>query len=580
MALALRWLAFGVSALTTAFATWLFVLLARADGWELLDSLRLILSSLCVFWLTWGTMGGLLGLLPASRRRAQPMQPTTNARTALLMPIYHEDPPSTFARVAAMSARLVALGGHQNIDIFILSDSQSLDAAAEEAVWFERLLTDAPAREQIFYRRRSKNSGRKAGNIEDFIRNSGGAYEFALVLDADSLMEAEAILEMIARIEAKPELGLLQTLPLIVHARSIFGRALQFSAALYTPVYARGTALLQGREGPYWGHNAIFRVGAFAQSCGLPQLQGKPPFGGAVLSHDYVEAALLARAGYDVQLDTSIAGSFEEGPDNIVDFAKRDQRWCQGNLQHSRVLLAPSFRLWNRITLLQGIFTYLMPPIWLVLLVVSIASADMAKTSRFTQAPGWAGWVLISFVIGVLVLPKLLIGLGHILSGEAGGLRSSALLLLSVVAEIALSTLTAPIVLMFQVRAVGRVLFGFDGGWPPSNRADGLLSLSQAWTSSWWIACCGGAGLAAVTAAGPALVVWSLPVALPMIAAPLIIAFTSLHARSLDGLWQVGAKRQSPVLTEWQEIHDRWAGQQVDLEPAFVHSEESINVLG
>ena len=124
--------------------------------------------------------------------------------------------------------------------------------------------TDAPAREQIFYRRRSKNSGRKAGNIEDFIRNSGGAYEFALVLDADSLMEAEAILEMIARIEAKPELGLLQTLPLIVHARSIFGRALQFSAALYTPVYARGTALLQGREGPYWGHNAIFRVGAFA----------------------------------------------------------------------------------------------------------------------------------------------------------------------------------------------------------------------------------------------------------------------------------------------------------------------------
>ena len=267
-------------------------------------------------------------------------------------------------------------------------------------------------------------------------------------------------------------------------------------------------------------------------------------------------------------------------PDNIVDFAKRDQRWCQGNLQHSRVLLAPSFRLWNRITLLQGIFTYLMPPIWLVLLVVSIASADMAKTSRFTQAPGWAGWVLISFVIGVLVLPKLLIGLGHILSGEAGGLRSSALLLLSVVAEIALSTLTAPIVLMFQVRAVVRVLFGFDGGWPPSNRADGLLSLSQAWTSSWWIACCGGAGLAAVTAAGPALVVWSLPVALPMIAAPLIIAFTSLHARSLDGLWQVGAKRQSPVLTEWQEIHDRWAGQQVDLEPAFVHSEESINVLG
>ena len=579
-ALALRWFAFGVSALTTAFATWLFVLLARADGWTPFDSIRLILSSLCVFWLTWGTMGGLLGLLPASRRRTAPLRPATDARTALLMPIYHEDPPSTFARVAAMSARLWALGAHKNIDIFILSDSQSLEAASREALWFERLLTDSPAREQIFYRRRSKNSGRKAGNIEDFIRQSGGAYEFALVLDADSLMEAEAILEMIARIEQKPELGLLQTLPLIVHARSIFGRALQFSAALYTPVYARGTALLQGREGPYWGHNAIFRVHAFAQSCGLPQLQGKPPFGGPVLSHDYVEAALLARAGYDVQLDTSIAGSFEEGPDNILDFAKRDQRWCQGNLQHSRVLLAPSFRLWNRITLLQGIFTYLMPPIWLVLLVVSIASADMARNSRATQAPAWAGWVLIAFVAAILILPKLLIGLGHILSGEAGGLKASVLLLLSVVAEIALSTLTAPIVLMFQVRAVLRVLFGFDGGWPPSNRADGLLRLSQAWASSWWIACCGGAGLAAVTAAGPTLAVWSLPVALPMIAAPLIIAVTSMHARTLEGMWQIGAARQSPVLAEWQDIHDRWTGQRGDLEPEFGRAEETMNVLG
>jgi membrane glycosyltransferase len=323
-------------------------------------------------------------------------------------------------------------------------------------------------------------------------------------------------------------------------------------------------------------------VRAFAQSCGLPELQGKPPFGGPVLSHDYVEAALLARAGYEVQLDTAIDGSFEEGPDNIVDFAKRDQRWCQGNLQHSRVLLAPSFRLWNRITLLQGIFTYLMPPIWLVLLVVSIASADMAKPSRATPAPGWAGWVLIGFVAAILILPKLLIGLGHMLSGAAGGLKGSALLLLSVVAEIALSTLTAPIVLMFQVRAVLRVLFGFDGGWPPSNRADGVLSLSQAWTSSWWIACCGGAGLAAVTLAGPALAVWSLPVALPMIVSPLIIAITSLPSRTLDILWQVGPETTaSPVLAEWQEIHDRWAnGPHLELESELARSEEAVNVLG
>jgi membrane glycosyltransferase len=513
------------------------------------------------------------------RRDGEARVPATvpKGRTAILMPVYQEDPPSTFARVAAMSARLTALDAHEAFDLFILSDSQSLEAATRETLWFETLLADCAAREQIFYRRRPNNVGRKAGNVQDFITHSGAAYDYALVLDADSLMEADAILEMVARMDATPDLGLLQTLPAIVHARSIFGRALQFSADLYTPVYARGIALLQGREGPYWGHNAIFRVTAFAASCGLPELSGKPPFGGHVLSHDYVEAALLARAGYEVRLDTAIAGSYEEGPDNIVDFAKRDQRWCQGNLQHSRVLLAPALRPWNRITLLQGIFNYLMPPVWLVLLIVSIAAADMARVS-FVVGPGifwpqiefetvrnsgpdWAGWLLIGVVAGILILPKLLIALSAILTGRAGGPWRSLILLLSVVAEIVLSTITAPIVLMFQVRAVLRVLLGTDGGWPASNRADGTLSVARATQSSWWISCSGGTGLAVVTMAAPGFAVWSLPVALPMIVAPLIIAATSHAWAPLSKLWRIPAEVEpSPALREWQQIHDRWTG--------------------
>jgi membrane glycosyltransferase len=579
MALTLRWFAFAVSATTCLFGAWLFALLARADGWTSLDGVRLVLSTLCLFWLTWGTMGGVLGLLPPRSARTRPApSPSGASRTAVLMPIYHEDPPSTFARVAAMSARLSALGAHEAIDIFILSDSQSLDSAARETLWFERLLADCAAREQIFYRRRPKNTGRKAGNIEDFIRRSGAAYDFALVLDADSLMEAETILEMVARMESAPALGLLQSLPLIVHSRSAFGRALQFSARLYSPVYARGVARLQGREGPYWGHNAIFRVGAFAQSCGLPELSGRPPFGGQILSHDYVEAALLARAGYEVRLDPAIGGSFEEGPDNIVDFAKRDQRWCQGNLQHSRVLFAPELRLWNRVTLLQGIFNYLMPPVWLVLLLVSIAAADFSRRGRAGIAPDWAGWLLISFVVGILVLPKLLIAAAQIADGRARRIADSSLLLISGLAELILSTLTAPVVLMFQVRAVLRVLGGFDGGWPASNRADGKLSLSQAWSNSWWIACFGAAGLACVLLAGPELAAWSLPVALPMILAPLLIWLTSLPLPPGFVLWSTPAVA-SPVLEEWRAIYARWAGDHPDIGAEFVPP-EAANVLG
>lgn len=567
MVVARRWVVFAASALPTIYCAWLFVLLARFDGWSPLDNVRLVLSTLCVFWLTWGAASGLLGFFARRPERIARPEPSPK-RTAILMPIYNEDPPSTFARVAAMSNRLTALGAHANFDIFILSDSQQLDSTAREALWLERLLTDCAAREQIFYRRRPKNVGRKAGNVADFIRHSGGAYDYALVLDADSLMDSEAILTMVDRMDANPRLGLLQTLPVIVHAHSIFGRATQYATHLYNPVYSRGAALLQGSEGPYWGHNAIFRVNAFAQCCGLPELQGRPPFGGHVLSHDYVEAALLARGGYEVQLDPDIGGSYEEGPENILDFAKRDQRWCQGNLQHSRVLLAPQFHAWNRLTLLQGIFSYLMPPLWLVLLIVSIVAADLSPHAYWPSRPAWAGWELIAIVVTVLVGPKLIIALRAIMRG------ASPMAVVGVIAEIALSTLVAPLILMFQIRAVLRVLSGFDGGWPASNRTDSRVSLGHAWAGSWWITCFGLLGVAFAMTIAHSIALWSLPVALPMIFAPFIIAWTSRPMRN-KGLWGVNEEtRPSPVLREWRTVHEGWTG------PAAIPVEQDFSAGG
>jgi membrane glycosyltransferase len=564
------------------FCAWLFVLLARADGWAPLDNIRLILSTMCVFWLMWGAASGLLGLFMRGTppERAGP----SRSRTAILMPIYNEDPPSTFARVAAISNRLTAFDAHAAFDIFILSDSQQIESAAREALWLERLLTDCAGREQIFYRRRSKNTGRKAGNVEDFVRRSGGAYDYALVLDADSLMDAEAILTMVRRMDESPGLGLLQTLPSIVHAQSIFGRAIQFATHLYNPVYSRGAALLQGGEGPYWGHNAIFRVAAFAQSCGLPELAGRPPFGGHILSHDYVEAALLARGGYEVRLDPTIMGSYEEGPDNILDFAKRDQRWCQGNLQHSRVVMAPQLKVWNRVTLLQGIFSYLMPSVWLALLVISIVAADLLRHSYYyyfyaTRSTEWAGWLLVGIVVAVLVVPKFIIAFNAIAGGRVGGVLPSARLLAGVLAEIVLSTLVAPLILMFQVRAVSRVVFGIDGGWPASNRASSEVTFGEASAGSWWITCVGVTGLAVVMTVAAPLVAWTLPVALPMIFAPLLISLTSRTMPAASWLWRVPEETApSPVLLEWQKVHEGWTGPAQLAAEAF--GERAANVLG
>ncbi len=357
----------------------LFVRYADADGMSAVDMLRCGLIAISTAWLAWGAALSLLGLFyvpdPIVSLNADQK---LRGRSAILVPVYNEDPVSTFSRVAAMDEALSQLGVTDLFDFAILSDTTSEAIAADEALWWGKLVADRRGEDRIFYRRRSVNTGKKAGNIEDFIRRSGAAYDYALILDADSLMDGRTILEMARRMEADPDLGLLQTLPEIIYAQSFFGRAMQFSASYFSPVFARGVAMLQGYEGPFWGHNAFVRVRAFAESCGLPQLSGRPPFGGHIMSHDYVEAALLARGGWKVRLDPDLTASYEESPENLLEHAKRDRRWCQGNLQHAKLLLAPNLKLWSRFIFAQGIMAYVASPIWLLFLLSSIASPFFA----------------------------------------------------------------------------------------------------------------------------------------------------------------------------------------------------------
>ena len=319
----------------TAFV--IFLLFGAADGLDALDYTRATLILISTLWLAWGAIGGLLGLMTRAPARPEAEDGLPH-RTIILVPVYNEDPVATFSRVAAMNASLGLLGRAQEFHFAVLSDTRNEMIAVKEAAMFEKLVEECQGFGRLFYRRRVQNTGKKAGNIEDFITRSGGAYDFALILDADSLMEGETILRMVRRMQAEPRLGLLQTLPKVTRATSRFGRAGQFSASFFSPVFARGLAMMQGETGPFWGHNAMVRVRAFAESCGLPALKGKPPFGGHILSHDYVEAALLSRAGWKVNVDPGLEGSYEEGPENLIEYAKRDRRWCQGNLQHSRII--------------------------------------------------------------------------------------------------------------------------------------------------------------------------------------------------------------------------------------------------
>ncbi|PYF11048.1 membrane glycosyltransferase [Rhodobacter viridis] len=566
---ALRFLAIAFSLLAGIGAFILFLQFGSVDGIDALDVTRAVLILISTQWLALGATVAMIGLPSRARPPKYDPKAPIKGRTVVLVPVYNEDPLVTFARIAAMDASLAATGDTAEVHFAVLSDTRNDLIAAREKLIFARLVAERNAIGRFFYRRRELNTGKKAGNIEDFITRSGGAYDYAVILDADSLMEGETILQMVRRMEAEPRLGLLQTLPKVIRARSRFGRAMQFAAAFFSPVFARGLAMVQGETGPFWGHNAIVRTRAFAESCGLPALKGKPPFGGHVMSHDYVEAALLARGGWIVRLDDDLGGSYEEGPENIVDHAKRDRRWCQGNLQHSRIIGAPGLRMWSRFVFSQGIMAYIAPLFWVGFILASIAAPLMAPPPDYFPTPYWPipyfppseASKAISLAIGIfglLFLPKVLIALRMSVTGAAKGFGGPILAFASTLSELALSSITAPVLLMYSTRSVMQVVMGRDGGWPTNNRGDGTLSLKDSFAASHWIVTIGLVGLLTTWFFAPGLLLWLLPVGLPMVFSPVILSWSSRPSRSR--LMGVPSEYAKPAVVKLHdEVLNRWA---------------------
>ena len=296
-------------------------------------------------------------------------------RAAVVVPIYNEDTHRVFAGLQAIWTELAAEAEAARCDLFILSDTTDPDIWLAELEAWQDFLQATPGAERVFYRRRLRNVQRKSGNIEDFVTRWGGAYGYMVVLDANSLMTGQAIAELVRRMDANPAVGLIQAPPKLVRGHSLFARLLQFSGELYGPLSATGISYWALGEGNYWGHNAIIRVAPFAELCSLPLLPGRAPLGGEIMSHDFVEAALLRRGGWQVWIADDVPGSYEEPPPTVADFATRDRRWCQGNLQHMKVLFTRNLHWVSRLHLGIGIMAYLTSPLWLVFLLLSAAQA-------------------------------------------------------------------------------------------------------------------------------------------------------------------------------------------------------------
>ncbi|WNJ93322.1 glucans biosynthesis glucosyltransferase MdoH [Bosea sp. 685] len=489
-----RLFVFGGGMVLTAYGAWEMYNVVSVSRTTSLQYVLLVLFTVNFSWIALAFTSALLGffgLLVGSGRTGR--VETLQHRTVVVMPIYNESTARTFAALAAIKESVEATGLGAHFDYFIVSDTTNADVWIAEERAFLALREKLGPEARVYYRHRPKNHHRKAGNIADFVTRWGGYYEHMVVLDADSLMTGTCIVRLAAAMEADPDSGIIQSLPLIINRNTFFARLQQFAARVYGPVIATGLAMWSGRDGNYWGHNAIIRTKAFADHCGLPDLKGKPPFGGHVLSHDFVEAALMRRAGWSVYMLPDLTGSYEESPPSLIDISVRDRRWCQGNLQHSRIIGAKGFVWSTRQHFATGIMGYLASPFWLMQLVVGILivlQVNYARPEYFTQEftlfPVWPRFDperalnLFALTMAILLAPK---GFGLILTLVNGKLRRAGggaiRLIFSALLEILFSAFFAPIMMLIQSGSVFQILLGRDTGWNPQRRDDGSIPLKD-----------------------------------------------------------------------------------------------------
>ena len=525
---AARLFVFGSAAGLTAALGWVLHDWFRPGGLIWAEVGLLALSCLTAFWIALSVATAILGLLP---RRAEPAGSGGGLDVAVLVTLYGGDPAPMARAMQRLMAQLARAPTPHRFALAILSDTHDPDIAAAEARAAARLQAALPGT-PVHYRRRARNDRYKAGNIQDWVTRHGAAHDAMLVLDSDSVMEAEPVLRMADALAADPALGLVQSIPRLTGARTVFARTQAFANTVYGTTLARGLALWSGTAANYWGHNAMLRTRAFAAAAGLPDLPGRRPLGGVILSHDFVEAALLRRAGWRVRFLAHDGGSFEETPATPLAHILRDRRWCQGNIQHLRLIAARGLHPLSRVHMAQGAVAYLASVMWagLIVLWLIVGRGQGDGPIRYFSAanplfPAWPEMdvvgrlVILGLIYGMLIAPKILGAAAWWatdprLESAGGPLRFLA----SLAVELLLSVLLAPMMMVQHTLAVGRTLLGRDTGWKPQAR--GTPDLATCLRFHRVELALGLGGLVALGAG--VLTPWLSPVVVSLAAAPLL----------------------------------------------------------
>ena len=484
-----RFLIFGLMILTTMLLTFKWVVAMPSEANMFAKSVMTILFVLTTGWISlffWASIFGFFELLAKKNvpgivwpEKKTPLK----SKTAILMPIYNEESDLVYARLLSIADSLVKTGQAKAFDMFVLSDTTNPKIWVEEENGWVNTKKLMPEDINLYYRRRPQNVARKSGNIEDFCHKWGALDDFMIVLDADSLLTGKTIVNMSRLMEINTNTGIIQAPPQCINSHSLFARIQQFAGKVYGNIVSAGLCYWQVHDSNYWGHNAIIRVKAFMECCGLPVLKGPKPFGGHILSHDFVEAALIRRGGWYAWLLPELGGSYEECPPTMIDFATRDRRWCQGNIQHLEILVSKHIHPISRIHFTIGIMSYLSSPLWFIFLTAGILVAlghvyfpPEYFSNEQSLFPNWPIFdklgTITLFLISMfmLIFPKFLGMIIYIKNNKLKNIGGLFGTFKSVLAEIVFSALIAPIMMVFQTKFVWEILTGQDVGWKTQSR--------------------------------------------------------------------------------------------------------------
>lgn len=510
------------------------------EGWGLF---RVALFTVLIAWVAAGFYTALMGLfahLHGDRHRLrlaglEQVALRPEARTAIVMPICNEDVGTVFAGLRATCESLLSTGQGEHFDVYILSDSNNAALCAAEVAAHAQLHALFAGRLGVHYRRRLRRTHRKAGNVADFCRRWGRNYAYMVVLDADSVMSGDTLVSLARLMEREPRAGIIQTAPQAFGLDTLHARMQQFSSSAVGRLFTLGMCYWQLGESHYWGHNAIIRVEPFMRHCALAPLAGTGSLSGPILSHDFVEAALMRRAGYEVWLVPELEGSYEQLPPNLIEELRRDRRWCQGNLMNTRLIAEPGLKGVHRAMLGTGAFSYASAPLWAAFLLTGFAllltvNADVCVDDGAISAAQYALWALTAVV---LFAPRLMALALILVDREAARYGGRLALAGGLVLEAAWSALLAPMRMVGHTLFVLGALTGLKLEWrsPPREAVD--VSWHEATQRFAPYALLALAVLAAAASKGAINALWLLPVAGALILGPVLVVCGSRDAGGL-----------------------------------------------